>query len=244
MRRSFTELHDTIHVTEDRRLLIDHNVEVGLVYYRYCYDPSQYPEGENSWQLRLKIETSKAIKCPSIGYHLSGVKKFQQILTDEDVLTKFLPEQQSSLLHSTFTGLWGLECDEKGDMAAEMALRDPGAFVMKPQREGGGHNVYGNDIPAVLTPILKSKEREAFILMQMIRPPVVKNYILKAGQQIEKEQVSDIVSELGIFGAILGTKDNVVLNCECGHVLRSKKLGVNEGGISAGFGALDSPLLY
>ena len=45
----------------------------------------------------------------------------------------------------------------------------PDDFVLKPQREGGGNNLYGPELAARL------REREglaAFILMQRIRPPV------------------------------------------------------------------------
>ena len=38
-----------------------------------------------------------------------------------------------------------------GDRATEMALKKPDHFVLKPQREGGGHNVYGADISEVRT---------------------------------------------------------------------------------------------
>ena len=31
----------------------------------------------------------------------------------------------------------------------EMAIRDPERFVLKPQREGGGNNVYGKEVSIV-----------------------------------------------------------------------------------------------
>lgn len=37
-----------------------------------------------------------------------------------------------------------------GDKAVEMALKYPEKFVLKPQREGGGNNIYGQDIPKVI----------------------------------------------------------------------------------------------
>ncbi len=33
-----------------------------------------------------------------------------------------------------------------GDAAFDMAMKEPARFVVKPQREGGGNNVYGEDI--------------------------------------------------------------------------------------------------
>ena len=50
-----------------------------------------------------------------------------------------------------------------------MALANPEQFVLKPQREGGGNNVYGEDIRPFLEPIRNSKERTAYILMDRYR---------------------------------------------------------------------------
>lgn len=125
-----------------------------------------------------------------------------------------------------------------------MALENPGRFVLKPQREGGGNNTYGDDIPILLNPIKDDQKREAYILMEMIRAPVIKNFLIASSPHASSSSPDMITSELGIFGSILGSKDNVIFNHQDGHVLRSKKLGINEGGISAGFGAIDSPYLF
>ena len=261
IRRTWTELHSSASVDENRRLIIDGKFEVALVYYRVLYDPSQYPKGEESWKLRLKIETSKvischclqgtyvsfltlcfsqAIKCPSINYHLSGVKKLQQILVDRNTLEKFLPTKEAELLSTTFAGLWSFDSDQ----VIDMALKNPEKFVMKPQREGGGHNIYGDDIVKHLEPMRNSSERDAYILMQLMTPPVIDNILIGRDVEPIPGHVDQVTCELGIFGSILASKKSIVFNHEDGHVLRCKKIGVNEGGISAGFGAIDSPLLY
>ena len=243
LRRSLNELQASSVLTENRLFLIDKNgLEVALVYFRVCYDPSHY--SQETWKLRLKIEMSKAIKCPSINYQLAGVKKFQQILTKPDILERFLDTIAAEKLRNTFTGIWGLERDDpEGNRAVEMALEDPNRFVLKPQREGGGNNIYGRDIAILLEPIRNEDKREAYILMEMIRTPVIHNFLI--GSNVETPLSGHMItSELGIFGSILASKDQVLFNREDGHVLRSKKLGVNEGGISAGFGAIDSPFLF
>jgi len=239
IRRSFTQLHECASVDNDRRLLIDKKIEVALVYYRHCYDPSHYTRGTASWGLRLKIELSRAIKCPSIGYHLSGVKKFQEILTKEEIVKKFLPDKEAHLLHSTFAGFWSL-----GDQdVINMAITEPDKFVLKPQREGGGHNIYGRDIATVLPPIRDSPEKLKYILMQLIRAPVIDNILMGPNVHPSIGHIDQVTCELGIFGSILGSKNIVSFNNEDGHVLRCKRLGINEGGICCGYGAIDSPLL-
>ena len=55
--------------------------------------------------------------------------------------------------------------DSEGDMNVRMALASPERFVLKPQREGGGNNVYGADIRPVLERLQHSRERTAYILM-------------------------------------------------------------------------------
>lgn len=38
-------------------------------------------------------------------------------------------------------------------------------------------------------------------------------------------------------------KNKILYNKQCGHMLRTKLSSVNEGGVAAGLGALDSPYL-
>jgi glutathione synthase len=51
-----------------------------------------------------------------------------------------------------------------------MAVERPQDFVLKPQREGGGNNLYGEEMVHALTTMTPS-ELSAFILMDRIRPP-------------------------------------------------------------------------
>lgn len=76
-------------IGEDRRLIINDELEIALVYYRSGYAPCQYPN-EDQWNARLMIERSRAIKCPSMGYTLAGMKKIQQVLTEPGCLERFL----------------------------------------------------------------------------------------------------------------------------------------------------------
>ena len=55
--------------------------------------------------------------------------------------------------------------DEIGEKNYEKALSNPENFVLKPQREGGGNNIYGEDIKPFLENIKDNDERNAYILM-------------------------------------------------------------------------------
>ena len=119
-------------------------------------------------------------------------------------------------------------------------MATPERFVLKPQREGGGNNVYGEDIKPFLESIRTSKERNAYILMDRIQPPVTKNYMVRPGKD---PMLVDVISELGIFGYVLGDKEKIITNKQVGHMLRTKLSYVNEVGVAAGLGALDSVYL-
>lgn len=95
--------------------------------------------------------------------------------------------------------------------------------MLKPQREGGGNNIYGYNIPSALRVRVSDKkctqflinssifhikdmpksEWEAYILMERIFPPISKGYMIRPGGTFPPPLV-DMVSELGIFGAIIG----------------------------------------
>jgi hypothetical protein len=83
-----------------------------------------------------------------------------------------------------------------------MALKDPANFVLKPQREGGGNNIYGEDVSTYLTKIRDTEERSAWILMERINPPLQRNYMVRPN--LAEPIYTDFVSELGIFGVVIG----------------------------------------
>ena len=97
------------------------------------------------------MEHSTAIKSPDIFYHIFGAKKVQQALAAApSVLKPFTrSKQENDLLISSFAGLYALG---EGDDSAvvNMALDNPEAFVLKPQREGGGNNLYNEELVEAL----------------------------------------------------------------------------------------------
>jgi len=84
-------------------LIVD-NYVISVVYYRCGYEPNQY-HTQKEWIVRLLIERSLAIKCPSIQYHLAGTKKVQQTLAKPDMLARFLKNEKSiAKIKEIFTG--------------------------------------------------------------------------------------------------------------------------------------------
>ncbi|XP_034481995.1 glutathione synthetase isoform X1 [Drosophila innubila] len=240
LRRTLTEVHREGKLGQRKELLLG-TTEVAVIYFRAGYEPGHYPT-QGEWDARYLMETSLAIKCPSIQYHLAGTKKVQQALAQPAVLERFINDpEEIKAVGKIFTGLYSLDDNEVGNANYEMALRTPERFVLKPQREGGGNNVYGMDIPDALKRMTRV-ERSAWILMDLIHPPLTQGYMVRPGSDMPP-QIMDMVSELGIFGVVIGDADNIVHNYQAGHMLRTKLSTANEGGVAAGLGALDSPYL-
>ena len=240
VRKTLTEIFKEGKLGPNMELIID-GVVMSVVYFRAGYEPGHY-HSTNEWDARLMVERSAAIKCPSIHYHLAGTKKVQQALAKPDILKRFLSDESKiERVKEIFTGLYSLDKEEGGDEAMQMAINNPELYVVKPQREGGGNNIYGEDIPGALK-AMSETERSAYILMERIFPPISQSYMIRPGCSMPPPIV-DLVSELGIFGAIIGTKDRIMYNKQVGHMLRTKISSANEGGVAAGLGALDSPYL-
>ncbi|KDQ16159.1 hypothetical protein BOTBODRAFT_31226 [Botryobasidium botryosum FD-172 SS1] len=230
-------------------------IEISVVYYRAGYTPRDYPTPAQ-FATRVHIERSRAIKCPSIALQLAGGKKVQETLTHPGVLESFLLDRDRwgeehvfdqadvDAVRETWVGMWGL--DFNGNEGVRKAREGAAGLVLKPQREGGGNNVYTSDIPAFLD-TLDLREREAWIAMEMILPPQdVQNYLMRAGMG-ERAILTDVVSELGIFGWALfgegGQEKSRVKEQDAGWLLRTKGRDSNEGGVATGFSVLDSLLL-
>ncbi|CAI5484933.1 unnamed protein product [Closterium sp. Yama58-4] len=249
LRRSLREVQQQGAITDAGELTVDGH-RISVVYYRAGYGPGDYPT-DLEWEVRLLLERSAAVKCPTIAYHLAGAKKVQQQLAQPGVLERFVSDEASlQAMRQCFAGLWSLEDDGRGDDGAERraiiakAIQEPSEFVLKPQREGGGNNIYDEEITRKLTELTEAgeagrQELAAFILMQRLFPPVHRSVLIRRCQW----SWNDTLSELGVYGTYLRNGDKVVINAAAGHLLRTKTASSNEGGVASGFAVLDSPYL-
>ena len=239
IRRTLKQLHSTLVLDEHKQLLVDDYV-VAVAYFRAGYHPRDYPSADQ-WTALLSIERSLAVKCPSVAQHLSGTKKVQQVLTQAGVVERYVSSEAAQRIRRTFAGLWGLEGDdEETRTVIAHAIAHPREYVLKPQREGGGNNLWEDDMVRILQDSSQPIEQRAqYILMKRIQPPHFETAFVREGSYT----VSSAVSELGIYSTLISDGVQVHCNDFCGHLLRTKQAGVNEGGVAAGFAALDSPIL-
>ncbi|EAU85776.2 glutathione synthase [Coprinopsis cinerea okayama7 len=269
LRQTFDDLITSAKV-ENETLTVSSTTEISVVYYRSGYMPHEYPTPAH-YTVRLILESSKAINCPTIALQLAGGKKVQEVLTRPGVVEKFLPEfsaEQIAELRGSFMDMWGLDEDSQDavgstetggqgksePLGTTKARKEFASLVLKPQREGGGNNVYKDDIPAFLDK-LPPEEREAWIAMRLIEVPQgVRGWLLRAGSvgyssdtlSAHNAVEAEVVSELGIFGWALFGKDGEkekIEEKEVGWLVRTKGKDSNEGGVATGFSVLDSLVL-
>ncbi|KAA8647618.1 glutathione synthase [Aspergillus tanneri] len=245
--------HTSIPESNPSRPLIYHPpyssraFEVTTVYLRCFYAPSDY-KSERDWEARTHLERSAAIKCPTVLNQLSGCKIVQQVLAESagpDHLANFLADVDPSVvarLRATFAPQYDLSSDGRG---RDLALNPDTAakHVLKPQREGGGNNIYKTAIPEFLHSIPET-EWKRWILMELISPPSdAKNVALRSDGQVLG---GEVIGELGVYGTILWNQagGKVLHNEQGGWLMRTKARDVNEGGVATGFSSLDSILLF
>ncbi|TPX31680.1 glutathione synthase [Synchytrium microbalum] len=236
LRRSLSEIHERASLSTGSRLIID-NQEIAVTYFRAGYAPSDYPT-ESEWKARLLIEESLSLKCPNIAHHLMGTKKVQQVLAMPQVIERYLNLEEANLVRSCFVGLYPLDESEEGLDAIQKALKHPDRFVMKPSREGGGNNLFGPAIKAALE-TLSLEERGAYILMDLVKPISQRNVMVRDGVA----KLSTVVSEFGVFGIWLSEEETTHINVARGHLLRTKSIESQEGGVFAGYAVFDSPCI-
>ncbi|KAF9220257.1 glutathione synthase [Gyrodon lividus] len=253
-------------------------IEISTVYFRAGYVPTDFPTEEH-YKTRFTLERSRAIKCPTIPLQLAGGKKIQEVLSQPGIVENFFcsssdKADDAANLRETWMHMWALDTSNpppstststsiippqvqqsaEEPLGTTLARANAQSLVLKPQREGGGNNIYKSDIPGFLD-TLAAEERQAWIAMELIVPPAgVGGYLVRAGgtggggsasAAWEKIVRAETVSELGVFGWALFAKEGIVKERGdgVGWLMRTKGVESNEGGVAAGFSVLDSVVL-
>lgn len=239
IRRSLDYIAQNGFIDKDKQgaLIVD-GKEIAITYFRAGYTPDDYPT-EVEWDGRKLIENSFSVKCPNIPYHLVGTKKIQQVLGESGVLEKFLTPEEADFVRSSFADMYGLESEDLDDIK-EMVYKSPESFVMKPQREGGGNLLSGDEMVEVLK---KGENLSDYILMKRIDPKPHKTLTFSVKRSPDPLQLEDTICELGVYGFVLANGEELIVNNAGGYLLRSKASHVEDGGVAAGRALMDSPLL-
>lgn len=239
LRMTLPEIEHHGRLQPDGTLVIENfagipSFSLSVAYFRTGYMPYEYPT-ETHWRARSLIERSNAVSCPSIAMQLVGMKKMQQVIGEPGVLDRFVDHNHANLLRSTLVKQYDLAF---GDDAVQLAIHNMHDFVLKPQREGGGNNLYREQLRDTLT-ALKPSQRAAYVLMERILCTPARNIMVRNGKWCG----CDVVSELGMYGSIVCVDGRQVENKADGLCLKSKSAQVDDGGIIVGVAVLDSPRL-
>lgn len=133
-------------------------------------------------------------------------------------------------------GLYSLTEGEEGvSEIISKAKTEFADYVMKPQREGGGNNIYNKKIKESLEN-MSATERSGYILMDKIKTPNYSTIFVRNGE-LKK---SLAISELGIYSVFVCDENTIYTNNNGGYLLRTKVSDSDEGGVAAGFAVLDS----
>ena len=214
-------------------------VEVSTVYMRAGYEAHEYASGSNGVEARIRLEQSRAIKCPSLLSHITTFKKVQQALTAPGAVERFLQRPaQAQSIRETFVSMSSPPHPEH-QHRHPLWLGLSTDYVLKPSLEGGGHNVYGAAIPGFLASLPETRW-SSYVLMERIRSPVVHGVLMMPDGAAA---AGDVVSELGVLGSCLWRPGCMLENSLAGWSFKTKHAHVDEMSVVKGYGCFDTPCL-
>ncbi|EZG78535.1 glutathione synthase [Gregarina niphandrodes] len=227
----------------------DYLFEVSTVYFRTGYRPDHY-HTQNHWLLREFIEASECAVIPSAVSQLVGLKKAQQVWSSKQTfvgaenerpaLERYLPnKQQRDHITNMFVDQVDVSDEDPHTLRIiQDALKNPQHYVLKPQREGGGNNIYGDQIPLALPPLLENKTASHILMTKIDSPETLTEIYVD-----DVLSIKSCVSEIGFYGVGIWNGNKQVVNENIGYLLRTKKADSDEGGISIKAAVFDSVML-
>ena len=219
-------------------------LEVSVIYYRAGYQAAEH--NDTGKEARLRLELSRAIKCPDVLTHLATFKAVQQALTTPGAVERFLSPEKAKQVRSTFMPMQILDASPEGLKARAIVadrekLKD---YILKPNLEGGGNNVYGEEIAEFMKSV-PEREWQKYILMEKIQAPYEEGVLM----MVDGIYQGSVVSELGVLGTCLWERGGgekgveVMLNETAGWTFKTKPADADEMSVVKGYGCFDSPEL-
>lgn len=129
------------------------------------------------------MELSQAIVIPSIPMQLINFKRAQQELCRREVLQRYLSGREVEDVLSISTPMWNFEDDSQHQQLIALT-QDAQKYVLKPNREGGGNNIYGKKIQEILL-ASSAEERKSYVLMERIQPQEHLTVMFKRNNEIK-----------------------------------------------------------
>ncbi|TBU08795.1 glutathione synthetase [Hamiltosporidium magnivora] len=192
--------------------------KVSFVYYRWFYNAEHFDN--ESIIYRTLFEISDCVNLPSVELQIIGMKYFQILFKDKNILKKYLNIDEIEAIYSNFGDFKKLE---------NFNFDDQFDYILKSDLEGGGHNIYGED----MLEIVKRKDEKYFLMKNILSPSFNNKFI-------DDKEERQVVCEIGIMGCLISSNGEIIDQQDCGYICRSKDVCSKECGVSCGYGALDS----
>ena len=216
---------------------------ISMFYFRAAYCESDYPD-EESWQGRELIELSTAIKVPDINTFLTTFKIFQYELSKPKIMIHYCyNELIINDIIRFFGGIYYLrdmDLEKQKELISKIKL-EPGKYILKPMREGGGNNFTGDKLKELLPE--EGNEPNDLIYNSVIVEKIDSAIHESLALRNEQINIQNSISEFSVYGIILSKEDNIYINKSISFLVRTKNKDDVEGGIMEGAGALDIPCL-
>ena len=241
-RLTLNEIKKNCVQDEQGNLTIDGKL-ISMFYFRSAYTESDYPD-EESWQGRELIELSTAIKVPDINTFLTTFKIFQYELSKPQIMMHYC---QNDLIINDILRFFGgiysirdMDAEKQKELFSKIKS-DPKKYILKPNREGGGNNIFGDKL-LELIPEEGSEPNDLLknsVIVEKIDAAVHESLVLRN----EEIKLQNSISEYSIYGIILSNENNLYINKSVSFLVRTKNKDDIEGGIMEGAGAVDLPCL-
>jgi len=241
-RLTLNEIKKNCVQDESGNLTIDGKL-ISMFYFRAGYCESDFQD-EESWQGRELIELSTAIKVPDINTFLTTFKVFQYELSKPHVMKHYCDNELiiNDILRF-FGGIYYIR-DMNDEAKKELFSKiksDPTKYIMKPMREGGGNNIYGDKLKELI-PEEGNEPGDILnisVIVDKIDSALHESLVLRN----EKISVQNSISEFSIYGIVLSNDNIFKINKSASFLVRTKNKDEIEGGIMEGAGAVDLPCL-
>ena len=168
---SFQDIEDLSEYNPDTGVLKVNQEEVAVFYLRQGFLPEHYTE--ITWKTRETMEKSKSIVCPDVFTQILNLKYFQHVINDRELWkTNGYEDEVFDKNTAHFCEIKTFEDFGKSKETLIKYIEENGgveSFVLKPQREGGANNYFGDDIK---TKVEESslEELSSHIVMKRIFP--------------------------------------------------------------------------
>ncbi|MCL1089134.1 glutathione synthetase [Shewanella profunda] len=251
LRRTFSELHNQLTTGAKHRLILAGVGSIDTVYLRAGYQYADYESsdinGNKNCQtlmaIRVLIEQHRVAVNATVGQQLATSKRMQMLLSSQDemALTQFGLTLQQAKIVKQLLGEMRPVTQESDQLVAESPVD---TWVLKNQGEGGGHCLFGADIPQKLAE-LEPAQYQAWSLMRRLHPMprATQTLVVRSG---EIQTIDDLIPEIGMFTIHIDGEPAMVNGATldspsyAGYLIRSKSAMVTEGGVHSGQGVLDS----